>query len=412
MASVVARDTNQTRDDISAILEKTKKWNITPDKVHTGTSKRVYVKGKTNNEPTNPWAYLTSRFKTLKDPTIIEKEHKYTRYLSSLFDDLIVPEYPINKDNKELTNVLQAGRDFLITKKDIARSIDRKNLTREDRVELLKFMMMSTDRLIDNQTVLSRNGKVSLGYDGFANLDLKPPNIGITDRFRINDNGSNMFYPIPEKYKEHYRDAIKLVGLFNLIPYGLDKTIFDENYELYDTINYKRALELKKELNEAAQVEIIKYAENRMSKVMVDEKEENLSSLFGDILFPGQLVEWYGTYGGTDFIQNLRVMGLITEEEKEQNKLRQAEQAELERQAELHRQAEIERQAELHRQAEIERQAELHRQRTTKRKSVNRRTSNRNRSGNHPNNHSNTKRHKGVRSKRNKSNRKSNRKSN
>ena len=172
MASVVARDIDQTPEELKVILGKIIPWNITRKQVHTGTSKRVYVKGPTVIQPTEPWAYLTSRLKTMRDSSSLIKEYKYTRYLSSLFDDLIVPEYPINVDNRPLTNILNAGRGLLITKKDIVRNSYPHNAPYNTE-ELLKFMMASTDILIDR---------------GFANLDLKPPNIGITDRFRINDN--------------------------------------------------------------------------------------------------------------------------------------------------------------------------------------------------------------------------------
>jgi hypothetical protein len=177
--------------------------------------------------------------------------------------------------------------------------------------------MTSTDQLI---------------HKGFANLDLKPANIGIIGGLRINDNGANMFYPIPDKYKEHYRDAIKLVGLCNLSNFGFDKTMFDANRELYPNINYQRALDLCVKFKKKEKAEIKEYAKEKMSNVHVDGKDEDLSSLFDGILFPDQLVTWYGgKYDHDNFIRKLRTMGLISDEEREQNE----RQAEAERQGNL-----------------------------------------------------------------------------
>jgi len=316
-------DPDQPDEELAKILRKLAPWRIKNTNVHRGTSKRVYVKRRTNTEPKNPWAYLTSRFQSMKKPGTLEKEHKYSLYLHFTFPDLIVPEYPINANNKPLTNILNSKRGLLITKKNIVESIEPGYASPYDTVQLLHFMMTSTDQLIHN---------------GFANLDLKPANIGIIGGLRINDNDANMFYPIPDKYKEHYRDAIKLVGLCTLSNFGLDKTMFDANRELYPNINYKRALELCVKFKKEDEDEIREYAKEKMSNVHVDGKDEDLSSLFDGILFPEQLVTWYGgKYVRDNFIGKLRTMGLISDEEREQN----------ERHAERERHAEAERQGNL-----------------------------------------------------------------
>lgn len=292
-------DPDQDPKELHHILEKIKKWKIHKENVHKGATKRVYVKSETNIEPKDAWAYLTSIKQTMKKPDTLVKEYKYTRYLHNLFPKLIIPEHPINAKNTPLTNILNAGRGLLITKKPIVKdSVDPDDDDPDEATELLKYMMKSTDILIDH---------------GFANLDLKAPNIGLTDGLYINDNGSNMFYPIPDKYKEYYRDAIKLIGLCNLS--GLNKKIFDDNRHLYPTINLNRALELCiVGLNKKEEAEIIAYAKRKMKRVRIDGKIENLGSLFDDILFPKTLVEHYGTDGSYDliyFMQKLKTMGLF-----------------------------------------------------------------------------------------------------
>ena len=311
-------DPDQSPVALERILRQLGPWGIKNTNVHTGTSKRVYVKGKTKPIPQESAAYLTSRFQIMENPGTLEKEYKYTRYLDEIFPGLLVSESPINPDNKPLTNILNSKRGLFISKKEIVQTPKPGNAHPSDTEGLLKFMMASTDFLIEN---------------GFANLDSKPQNIGIItiveshnelrQELRINDNGANMFYPIPSKYKEHYRDAIKLVTLFNLSSFGLDKTMFDANQELYPNINYKRALDLCVKFKEEEEDEIREYAKTQMSNVHVDGKDEDLSSLFDDILFPGQLVTWYGgKYNRDDFIGKLRTMGLISDEEREQNERR------------------------------------------------------------------------------------------
>jgi hypothetical protein len=292
-------DIVQDPNDLIAILEKIKNWNITSKNVHKGTSKRVYVKGPTNAQPTEPYAYLTSIYQKMEDPETLIEEYKYTRFLHQKFDHLIIPELSIEQENKPLTNILNAGRGLLITKKPIVmNSIDPKQYGEKEITELLEFMMNSTDELIDK---------------GFANLDLKPQNIGLTDKLYINDNGSNMFYPIPEIHKEYYRDAIKLVGLINLT--GLTKEIFDTNRDLYPNIDFKRAIELCiVDLDKKEKEKIIDYAQRQMRSVEVDGKSEDLSFLFGSILFPKTLVEHYGTSGSFSlrvFERKLSKMGLV-----------------------------------------------------------------------------------------------------
>jgi len=351
-------DTNQTDKDLAEILRQLAPWGIKKTNVHTGTSKRVYVKDTTDIKPRGAKAYLTSRFQTMENPGTLEKEYKYTRYLDARFPGWLVSESPINPDNEPLTTILNSKRGLLITKKNIARTPKPTNGPPSDTESLLKFMMDSTDFLIEN---------------GIANLDLKPQNIGLIvdsrnelrHELRINDNGANMFYPIPDKYKEHYRDAIKLVALFTLssFGFGLDKTMFDANRELYPTINYQRALELRLEFKEEEEDEIREYAKEKMSKVRVDGKDEDLSSLFDDILFPDQLVRWYGgQYKPDVFIAKLRKMGLISDEEREQNE-RHAE-AERQELLERERHAEAERQERFQR---IEDEAELKRKQEIKR---------------------------------------------
>lgn len=301
-------DPDQDQEQLKSILNRIKPWNIRKTNVHTGTSKRVYVKRNTNIEPKGPWAYLTSRFQRMNKPTSLVLEHNYTLFLTKKFPGLIVPEFSINEENKPLTDILNSKRGLLITKKHIVRSIGPRNEPPYDTEHLLKFMMNSTDELIDK---------------GFANLDLKAPNIGITDEgFSINDNGSNMFYPIPDNRKEYYRDATKLVGLCNLVhSHGLNKTMFDANRDLYPNIGFERAIELFNfELEQKDKDEIIEYAKEKMSSVIVDEETKDLSPLFDEILFPDQLVGYYGTYGTYklyDFTTRLRSMGLISASEKE-----------------------------------------------------------------------------------------------
>jgi hypothetical protein len=352
-------DTNQTDKDLAEILRQLAPWGIKKTNVHTGTSKRVYVKDTTDIKPRGAKAYLTSRFQTMENPRTLEKEHKYTRYLDTRFPGLLVSESPINSDNEPLTTILNSKRGLLITKKNIARTPKPTNGPPSDTESLLKFMMDSTDFLIEN---------------GIANLDLKPQNIGLIvdsrnelrHELRINDNGANMFYPIPSKYREHYRDAIKLVALFTLssFGFGLDKTMFDANRELYPTINYQRALELRLEFKEEEEDEIREYAKEKMSKVRVDGKDEDLSSLFDDILFPDQLVRWYGgQYKPDVFIAKLRKMGLISHEEREQNEAERHAEAERQELLERERHAEAERQELLERErhAEAERQERFQR---------------------------------------------------
>ena len=311
MSSNEEEDPDQKKIQLKSILNRIKPWNIRNTNVHTGTSKRVYVKRNTNIEPKGPWAYLTSRFQSMKNPMSLDLEHNYTLFLTKKFPGLIVPEFSINEENKPLTDILNSRRGLLITKKHIVRSIGPRNEPPYDTEHLLKFMMNSTDELIDK---------------GFANLDLKAPNIGITDKgFSINDNGSNMFYPIPDNRKEYYRDATKLVGLCNLVhSHGLNKTMFDANRHLYPNIDFKRAIELFNfELKQKDKDEIIEYAKKEMSSVIVDEETKDLSPLFDEILFPDQLVGYYGTYGTHtryDFETRLRSMGLISDYEKEKKR--------------------------------------------------------------------------------------------
>jgi len=312
-------DPDQSKENLNAILEKIKKWNILSTNVHTGTSKRVYVKGPTNAEPTEPYAYLTTRKQTMADPDIVVKEYKYTRYLHSLFPDYIIPELPIKPENKPLTNILNAGRGMLITKKPIV-----KDVLPSDIEHLLQYMMLSTDYFIDH---------------GFANLDLKPQNIGkIGDKFYINDNGSNMFYPIPETHKEKYRDAIKLTGIVTLINYGLNAEMFNKYKHLYPTLDFKRAMELIRPFEPTAEKDIIDYAKQKMTGVMDDGKKEN-NSLFEGILFPNEVLYYYGS-GGLNYSifykKTLKKIGLISEreqaeQEKSEKERVEREQAEQER---------------------------------------------------------------------------------
>ena len=277
---------------------------------------------------------------------------------------MLVSESPINADNEPLTTILNSKRGLLITKKNIARTPKPKNAPPSDTESLLKFMMASTDFLIEN---------------GFANLDLKPQNIGILEsgnELRINDNGANMFYPIPSKYKEHYRDAIKLVALFSLsrFGFGLDKTMFDANKELYPNINYQRAMDLCIEFNQEEEKEIRDYAKEKMSTVHVDGKDEDLSSLFDDILFPDQLVTWYGgQYDPDNFIENLRMMGIISDEEREQNEAEKRRQDEAERQERERQEAERQEAERRERFQRIEREGnlELKKKRNNKNKNKN-----------------------------------------
>jgi hypothetical protein len=318
-------DPDQSNEDLNAILKKIKEWNISSTNVHKGTSKRVYVKRPTNAEPTEPWAYLTSRKQTMAKPDIVVKEYKYTLYLHTLFGDYIIPELPINAKNKPLTNILNAGRGLHISKKPIV-----KDVRRSDIENLLQFMMNSTDYFIDQ---------------GFANLDLKPQNIGkIGDRFYINDNGSNMFYPIPETipetYKEKYRDAIKLTGICTLIDYGLNAEMFNKYKHLYPTLDFKRAIELIRPFEPTVEKEIIDYAKQKMTSVNVDGETVDLSSLFEDILFPDQILFYYGSVRSYDipkYIETLENIGLISDEERlerekaEQARIQQAERMRLKR---------------------------------------------------------------------------------
>jgi hypothetical protein len=250
-------------------------------------------------------------------PDIVVKEYKYTRYLHALFPDYIIPELPINAKNKPLTNILNAGRQLHISKKPIV-----KDVLPSDIEHLLQYMMLSTDYFIDH---------------GFANLDLKPQNIGkIGDTFYINDNGSNMFYPIPETHKEKYRDAIKLTGIVTLINYGLNAEMFNKYKHLYPTLDFKRAGELIRPFGPTVEREIIDYAKQKMTSVMVDIEEVDLSSLFEDILLPDGVLSYYGSGGSYnigDYRTTLRTIGIISEAERvrrEQHRV-EREKAEQER---------------------------------------------------------------------------------
>ena len=357
------------------------KWGIGREHIHKGTSKQVYVKRVTNAEPKDPWAYLTSVEESLDDPEIIVKEYKYTRYLCSIFDNWIIPEFPIDAKNKELTDILNRGRGLLITKKHIVESIK----PIPDPTPLLEYMMSSTDHLIDHSKDVM-NGTERQVYDGFANLDLKAANIGLFNgRFFINDNGANMFYPIPIKYRDYYRDAIKLVGLCNLVgPFGLTEAIFMQNKHLYPDLDAKRAIELvivgldKKEKNE-----IIAYAKARMLRVEVDGVVTDLSSLFDDILFPQHLVLHYGTngtYNFEDFKARLKILGLVPTE-REIAEARIKERTRRVREEELIEQERLELNRLERRQAEE--RPHINRNRNSKnRNSKNRNSKNRNRNSN------------------------------
>lgn len=303
---MTSKDKYQRDGELERILYQIKPWGIQRQDVHKGASKRVYVKGPTHIEPKQPWAYLTSVKQSMAHPETLVKEYKYTRYLHERFPEWIVEELPLAEENRPLAKILNAHRGLLITKKPIVRNSIGPNSTLDELERLLVYMMVSTDALIDA---------------GFANLDLKVTNIGITDKLRINDNGSNMFYPIPDDQKEYYRDAIKLVGLLNL---GIKKPIFDKYKEYYPTLNFNRAFELfmtrnvqnakaAKEQDEKEHAVKV-HAKTVMEHVMVDGQVEDLSSLFDHILFPVHVLNYYGTKGTFDilvFIEKLERMGLV-----------------------------------------------------------------------------------------------------
>jgi hypothetical protein len=320
------KDEDQGTFELLRILREIEPWGIQRQDVHRGTSKRVYVKGPTDIDPKQPWAYLTSVKQAMAHPQTLVKEYKYTRYLHERFPEWIVEELPLAEENRPLARILNARRGLLITKKPIVRNSIGPNSTLDDMEQLLVFMMESTDALID---------------EGFANSDLKVANIGITDKLRINDNGANMFHPIPPGQRKYFRDAIKLVGLLNL---EINKELFDKYKHLYPELNFEYACSLfEKELSQDEKEAVITHAKTVMRRVTVDGKEEDLSSLFDDILFPETVLTHYGTGGTNDslvFIEKLERMGLVPQLDSEvdlmikEEKRRRVEKARIERKKE------------------------------------------------------------------------------
>jgi hypothetical protein len=288
-------------------LEALKRVGIFPENIHRGTSKIVFV-------IPDDGAYLL--YKDNFDDA--NRELLYSRFLGVVFGDLIVEEVRITDRTNPLIKLLNPSNDRLITKKTIVKHFALKN----EHTNQAKYQPAANSTLDVTEAVLqfTMTSADTLAIKNIVNLDPKAPNIGLIDgRPCLMDTDGYLFYPVPHKYIDYFRDSSKLLGLCNLVGHGLTKEMFKKNLHLYPDLDFERAIELFVGLDRNIKKEIRQHVETVMNSVTVDGNTVDLSPLFENLQFPEEVLKHYA---GDDenFVEMLTVMGLVPVEQKEEAK--------------------------------------------------------------------------------------------
>ena len=297
-------------------VEALKRVGISPENIHRGTSKIVFV-------IPDDGAYLL--YKDHFDDA--SREYLYSRFLRVVLDDLIVEEVRITDRTNPVIKLLNPSNDRVITKKPIVKhfAVKNENTNQAEYQPAAKSALQAEYQPAANSALdateailqFTMTSADRLAIKNIVNLDPKAPNIGlIKGRPCLMDTDGYLFYPVPHKYIDYFRYSSKLLGLCNLVGHGLTKEMFQKYLHLYPDLDFERAIELFVGLDRNIKKEIRQHIETVMNSVTVDGNKVDLSPLFENLQFPEEVLKHYA---GDDenFVEMLTVMGLEPVEKKD-----------------------------------------------------------------------------------------------
>ena len=176
---------------------KNKKIKMKSKKIQkSGRTKSVYY----NSNATN--VYVSSTKKQMKENEITREhlieEFKLTNIENKLFPELILSAFEVEKNDPKIKKRYNKNNIEIFTyKKHRVHDIGNKRI--------INFIINSIETFAHSRDVF------------FVNLDIKDDNIGIFNKKLIYlDNGPKLFYPVPSKFLNYFKNVSFIVALCNL----------------------------------------------------------------------------------------------------------------------------------------------------------------------------------------------------
>ena len=249
----------------------------------SGRVKSVYY----NSNATN--VYVSSTKKQMKENEITRghliEEFKLTNIENELFPDLILSAFEVEKNDPKIKKRFNKNNIEIYTyKKHRVQDIGNKRI--------IDFIIKSIDTFAHSRDVF------------FVNLDIKDNNIGIFNKKLIYlDNGPKLFYPVPSKFLNYFKNVSLIVALCNL----KYKLTTKELKQIHKRISYD---------------EIIRTFDIHLSSTDIIEIKTHVYDFFMshdlpltaklEILMPSDVLKYY-CYSNIDTIDKYDTIGHFTE---------------------------------------------------------------------------------------------------